>query len=151
MTQATVSSLILLTTADYANNANLEPEGPTLVRIRGNIVVDSIIATAWTFWLSCCAYDMDTNFSGGVAGPNDPSSYQNMTDEEVLMWTCHRFGARTVATAPQPLIIPLDIKAKRRLKDTTIRLDWVASNGAAGQDGTLTCNARLLLIGNAAT
>jgi len=119
-----------------------------LARIRGNLTVDPTVATAFTFW--CAMFCMDADEGSATYGSTtDPTALANLIDEDVLWWYSARFGARTVATSPDRLIIPLDIKTKRRLRDKHILLAMGVSNAAAGTQGTVTVNTRALLIGNA--
>lgn len=139
----------IVSIADYANNANLEPSGPMLARIRGYFTIAPTIATAFTVWVSVVSADTDAVPATG--GTMDPSVYQQQIDEDILFWWSHRFPAAAAATPTQEVSVELDLKAKRRLKDTRVLILFRGTNGAAGNAATFTCNARALLIGNAST
>jgi len=141
----------ILTTADYAQNANLEPEGPTLVRIRGDFWFEATVATAFSVYAMVFVADSDSGLSTG--GHGDPSVFQNLIDDNILWWQSFRCPARTLATHPNGMQrLEIDIKAKRRLKDDSVWLTAIAANaGAAGTQGTFGFTARALLVGNSAT
>lgn len=141
----------LVAVSDYQGNTNLEPEGPTLVRIRGYITVTATVATAFSYWMGLWVGDVDSG--AGLAAHGDPGTVQNLIDDDWLWWTSGRAEARTLLTAPYYVDrYEVDIKSKRRLKDQQVILSWVASNaGAAGTQGAVTLNLRALLVGNSAT
>lgn len=145
-----LGTILLSDVGDYAQNNNLEPQGPTLVRTVGNISLVTTVATAYTAWFSIATYDVDVAI--GLAASGDPAVVQNAIDDQLMWWHSVRIPAATVATHPFGVVqIPFDLRVKRKLLESRVVLNFVATNGAAGVQGNVTVNARLLFVGNSAT
>lgn len=151
ITTASLQNTAIVAVGDYAQNAaNLEPDGPTLARIRGFLTIDPTVATAFTFWAALGVYDESEALGLGSAG--DPSVVGNIMINDWLWWYSCRFGTRTVLTSPDRVRLEIDVKAKRRMKDMNLYLTWICTNaGAAGTQGTMTASLKALLIGNQAS
>jgi len=141
---------VLVNRTDYASNTNLEPgAGITLAGIRGYITIAPTVVTAFSLWMAIWVHDEDA--STAIGGPMDPSLFQNLIDERVLWWWTTRFAAAAAATPSAPLVLPVHIKARAKLKDDAVFLTALVTNAAAGNNCTLTYGLRSNLRGFSAT
>jgi len=136
---AAVTETILVGVTDYAGNTNLEPGQVTYLRSRGFLTVTPTVITQGTLWWAFVRMPRDASSANC-----DPSAFQDMIDEDILQWGSWHYAALT--SNPQHLHFPVNIKAKRRLKQDEIR--FVARcTGTAGNNVLVTLNVRSLLKG----
>lgn len=143
-----LSQFVLVATSDYASNTNLEPVGVTLVRIRGFLTyAPTLAATVHSLWAAIFMHDTDeVPVLGGLM---DPSGFQELIDEQVLWWGSGICLNGSGASQLSVRFHEIDVKAKRRLKDSAISLVVRTTGGVAGVTGQLTMSARSLLRGSA--
>jgi len=140
----TENQSIIVDVTDYASNTNIEPDGPILARVRGFLTLVPQVSS-WTFFCGLFVVDRDS-----PGGSYDPINFQNLVDEEPLWWWSYSVGIASASFPIQPVQIELDIKAKRRLKDSDLILAW-NSTGTAGAAALLTGTFRALMTGNRIT
>jgi len=136
-------AITIVGVSDYASNTNLEPQGVTLVRLRGYLSFVPSLATQHTIFAALVVIDQDQTAP-------DPSSFQDMIDERVLWWWS---GPGSTASgqeqSPAGGPICLDIKAKARLRDSNVSLVTRSTGGAAGNTDIQILTVRALLVGEA--
>jgi len=125
--------LIITEPADYQISDNLEPSGPVVVRIRGRLSFMPTMTLGVIGQLFACvvAVDSDIPTSSSTISPN---SAANAIDERFLWWDhmlCTGYGA-TPAAGSEVTTREIDIKAKVRLKDTTVYFIIVTDATMAG-------------------
>lgn len=144
-----VSEYTLVDVSDYAQNTQIEPDGPTFVRERLFLSYFATLVDTHTVWAAI--YHVDSDIAAVLGGVLDPSVGQNLIDEDVLWWGSVIADSNSATAASPWLGHEIDIKAKRRLKASDIRLVVRSTNGAAGQTGLLSFSSRSLMVGNQAT
>lgn len=135
--------VIVVDVTDYASNINIEPQGPTLARVRGFVTIAPILP--FTIWMGLYVVDRDS-----PGGSYDPSLIQNVIDEEPLWWYSYAVNTVGATTPAAPVSIEIDVKAKRRLKDSDLILTWNTTS-AAGTCAEVTASLRALLLGTSIT
>jgi len=141
----TALNVFLVTVADYASNSNLEPQGPTLERIRGFITIVPVSVVTASVWFSISVHDNDTSLLS-----INSQDVQNQIDENILYWGHYSQDVVSASFPASPRTFEVDVKAKRKLKDSLVILNFYGT-GTAGTNFKVSANMRMLLTGNAAT
>lgn len=108
----------------------------TLVRIRGHISINNTTANTATFSWGISLQDVGEQ---GTAASVNSSTYGR--DEDVLAWEANRY-AHGSSVAGNPVYIPIDIKAKRRMdveSTITLEMDTIAATGVLLAGFSLRC------------
>jgi len=138
LTVATQTDTELVSIADYLQSSTLEPSGVTLARIRGNISfgLESIAADGDIFWgIAVCDEDE------GLGAVNLAST---AIGKDMLAWGSIALSSATAAQV-QPVQIPIDIKAMRKLKRDKVFCSAICTG--AGNVIRFVYSLRALLIG----
>jgi len=135
--------LPLVARTDYASNGLLEPEGPTLTRMRGAVNILTTTGPS-TIFIGIGVFD-----EAAGTGTTDPAAFTNLIDEAFLWWRVYSWQAIAAATPSNFINVEVDIRAKRKLRDSDVYLCWNTTGAAA--PCSLSCNIRSLLVGNSAT
>lgn len=147
----TLAFVTLTSPADYRQQNTLEPSGVTLARIRLSWSIFNLSA-ALAASLSWAVFAHDADETPVVGGLMDPdvstaNGIQQLIDQEVL---AHGVVQLTGATAGGTSCLPgftIDVKAMRKLSDSSVSLVVVANAGIGPATTQHLVGARLLLLG----
>lgn len=130
-------SLTLLDVSDYRQQQTMEEGGVTLLRVRGSFCARATVVGALAH---CAIFAVDENVAPAFGGALDPRLFSQFIRGD-LLW--HAVFMVPLAANAEPLVVPLDIKARRKLEDTSVTFVVTATAQAV----TWTFSGRCLVKG----
>lgn len=132
-----VGSLTLIDPSDYRQQATMEESGATLLRVRGFFCARATVIGALAH---IAIYVPDEALTVAAGGALDPTQFGNFIRGDLIF---HGVFTVPVGANAAPLMVPIDVKARRRLADQNVMF----AIKATAQAVTWTMSGRCLLRG----